>query len=361
MTTGSLCSCPQTYLLQLTSHLQMYSLYLRERILRLHQSGLRPAALVKTLKKEGFKVSRSGIYYVIKKYSNTGMIYDLPRSGRPKALSENSHQQIDKWLQENNELTTTNILNSLISQGARISRSSVGRAIQRLGWSGKTTRYCQLIREANKQKRMDFCQHMLSTRENFYDIIFTDETLVQLKPTHRKSYHKKGQQRRFRPKPKHPVKVNVWGGISSRGATDVVIFTGIMDAQLYTRILSTALIPFMNKHPTVSFRFQQDNDPKHTSRVARDFFTTHGVNWWKTPAESPDLNPIERVWHHLKLYLTYHVKPRNKSELVEGIKEFWKTKLTISQCRRYINHLHKVLPVIIAKDGHAVVDDEIPR
>ena len=339
----------------------MYSLYLRERIIRLYESGLRPAALVNTLEKEGFKVTKSGIYYVLKKYATTGMIYDLPRSGRPKALSENSHKQIDEWLRENNELTTTNILNNLRRQGIGISRSSVGRAVQRMGWSGKTTRYCQMIREANKQKRIDFCQHLLTTSENFRDIIFTDESMVQLKPTHRKCYHKKGQPRCFRPKPKHPVKVFVWGGISSRGATDVVIFSGIMDAKLYIRILSTGLIPFMQKYPTVSFRFQQDNDPKHTSRVAQDFFTGNGINWWRTPAESPDLNPIERVWSHLKLYLTYEAKPQNKQELVDGIKEFWRTKLTLAQCRRYINHIHKVIPIIIAKEGHAVVDDEIPR
>ena len=41
----------------------------------------------------------------------------------------------------------------------------------------------------------------------------------------------------------------------------------------------------------------QDNDPKHTSRYAKH------INWWKTPASSPDLNPIENVWHTMKEYL----------------------------------------------------------
>ena len=58
---------------------------------------------------------------------------------------------------------------------------------------------------------------MLSTGETFQDINLTDEAMVQLKPAHRKSYHKKGEQRRFRPKPKHPIKVYVWGGIPTRG------------------------------------------------------------------------------------------------------------------------------------------------
>ena len=27
------------------------------------------------------------------------------------------------------------------------------------------------------------------------------------------------------------------------------------------------------------------------------------VNWWRTPAESPDLNPVENLWHKLKKYV----------------------------------------------------------
>ena len=39
------------------------------------------------------------------------------------------------------------------------------------------------------------------------------------------------------------------------------------------------------------------NDPKHTSKYAREYFLEQGIYWWKTPAESPDYNPIENLWH----------------------------------------------------------------
>ena len=69
----------------------------------------------------------------------------------------------------------------------------------------------------------------------------------------------------------------------------------------------------------------QDNDPKHTSGRVQAFFTENGVNWWKMPAESPDLNPIENLWHELKEYIYQEIKPRSKQELIVGIQKFWKT------------------------------------
>ena len=62
----------------------------------------------------------------------------------------------------------------------------------------------------------------------------------------------------------------------------------------------------------------------------------------------------------MKQFLTYTAKPRNKQELINRVKQFWHEKLTISQCKRYIDHIWRVISVILAKNGEAVVDDEIP-
>ena len=157
---------------------------------------------------------------------------------------------------------------------------------------------------------------------------------------------------RLIPRPKHPLKVHVWAGISCRGATDVCIFEGIMKADLYTDILGTTLLPFLRQTYPDNHKFMQDNDPKHTSRQAKQWMEENDVNWWRTPAESPDMNPIENLWHELKEYIRRVVKPKTKSELVQGISDFWAT-VDATKCRKYIGHLRKVLPRVIELDGAA--------
>lgn len=94
----------------------------------------------------------------------------------------------------------------------------------------------------------------------------------------------------------------------------------------------------------------QDNDPKHTSLHGKELLDHNSVNWWKTPAESPDMNPIENLWHELKEFIRREVKPRTKDELVDGISNFWET-VTVEKCNRYINHLNKVIPRVIELNG----------
>lgn len=73
----------------------------------------------------------------------------------------------------------------------------------------------------------------------------------------------------------------------------------------------------------------QDKDPKHTSKLARQYMEEKSINWWKTPLESPDCNPIENLWHEAKEFIQREVKPKTKQELIDGILQFWRS-VTVS-------------------------------
>lgn len=126
-----------------------------------------------------------------------------------------------------------------------------------------------------------------------------------------------------------------------------------MDADMYVNILSQTLLPFLHEVYPEGARFMQDNYPKHTSRRAVKFFDDNDINWWRTPPESPDLNPIENMWHELKEHLRREVKPRTKEELVSGISDFWRT-VTPAKCTRSIRHLRKVIPRVIEENSLTV-------
>ena len=53
-------------------------------------------------------------------------------------------------------------------------------------------------------------------------------------------------------------------------------------------------------------------------KLAMQFIKDKNINYWPTPAESPDMNPVENLWHKLKHFLRTFVKPSNKEELVAG-------------------------------------------
>ncbi|KAI0996807.1 hypothetical protein K3495_g11376 [Podosphaera aphanis] len=77
---------------------------------------------------------------------------------------------------------------------------------------------------------------------------------------------------------------------------------GFMDQHLYTEILEDDLLQTLVKYgnPRESVIFMQDNDPKHTSKKAKQFLGDHSLAVLTWPANFPDLNPIEHLWNYIK-------------------------------------------------------------
>ncbi len=92
-----------------------------------------------------------------------------------------------------------------------------------LGWIYCGSVYCQLIRHANTVKHLEWAQAHI---DDFDNVIWSDETTVQLENHRHFCYRKEGEKPRPKPHPKHPIKVHVWGGISKKGATAVCNYGG---------------------------------------------------------------------------------------------------------------------------------------
>ena len=82
----------------------------------------------------------------------------------------------------------------------------------------------------------------------------------------------KDQKPSYKPRPKHPIELHIWGEISYRGMTRLCILDGIMNMELYVQILKECLVPFLNQTYSDRHCFMRDTDQKHTSRHAQAFF-----------------------------------------------------------------------------------------
>ena len=114
-------------------------------------------------------------------------------------------------------------------------------------------------------------------------------------------------------KVKQNLKNNLFGGISRKGLTPLVIFQKIMCSGDFQKLLRLSVPPHIREKYLYRHRFFKDNDPKHTSKSTSGFMLLNNINHFPTPQESPDLMPVEMVWNHLKFYFVNNVKCKPKT------------------------------------------------
>ena len=218
----------------------------RERIACLHKEVFYPVQILKALRRENLQGSLASVTRIINKIQKTGSTENRPRSGRLTKLSEDAKAFIEKkkaYKRRGNKHSDSKTTGQAWN---RCELLPCAKIASQMGWTLQRTHYCQLIRVANKVKRLEYAQQILDSGDAFHNVIFSDECSVSLEQYRRTCYRKVHEPFKRKPRPKHSLKVHVWEGISRKGATKVCIFDGIMDAELYCRILETTLLQFNN-------------------------------------------------------------------------------------------------------------------
>jgi len=147
----------------------------------------------------------------------------------------------------------------------------------------------------------------------------------------------------------------IWGCMTYQGVGYACKIEGTMDAELYVSIVNDELLETMEYYgmERSEIIFQQDNDPKHKSRLATQWFEENEMTVLEWPAQSPDLNPIEHLWQHLNHQLAaYEGEPKSIAELWERVQETW-NRISVSVCANLIDSMpRRVAAVLKAKGGY---------
>ena len=134
----------------------VFSLYVKQRILYYDTCGVKPPTIWKNLSKEGIKSSVYGIFKFIRSYKERGTIVRKTWSGRPFKISQDIKQIVKVQMRADDETTARQLHCLLTNKGYNISLRTILRCRTILGWTFRGSSYCQLIRTANKQKRVEW-------------------------------------------------------------------------------------------------------------------------------------------------------------------------------------------------------------
>lgn len=148
----------------------MPTLSIEERNFVIHRrhGGCGYGTIVKLLKDRGVSVCKKTVIKLCKKYEETGLVTDRKRK-RPIIFGTAEHRTfLDTCIENEPSLTASELSIKIFERfGIRLSISAINKARTKLGYTQIGTRYCQMIRNENKVKRLEWCQRMLAANEQF--------------------------------------------------------------------------------------------------------------------------------------------------------------------------------------------------
>lgn len=223
----------------------------------------------------------------------------------------------------------------------------------------RSPRKVPLLTKKHVAARLKFAKdHIRWPKEKLRNILWTDESKVVLfGGTGSRQFVRRPQNAEYNPKytvktVKHGgAKVMVWGSFSYSGVGPIHWIKETMDQRVYVEILETVMLPYADWNMPLKWLFQQDNDPKHTSKSAKEWFRFNGVEVMSWPAQSPDLNPIENLWSDIKRCVAER-RPSNTKELWSTVQEAWQ-QIPLKRCHDLIDSMPRRCAAVIQNCGYS--------
>ena len=102
----------------------------------------------------------------------------------------------------------------------------------------------------------------------------------------------------------------IWRCFTGTKLGPIAFIEGTVNTDVYIALLQDNLVTFIDMiiaDGTTNVVFQQDNTSPHISKKTRAWFDTamseHNFVKMEWPPNSPDMNPMENLWAHLKTEL----------------------------------------------------------
>jgi transposase len=290
---------------------------------------------------------------------------DLPKSpgGRPAKLTAANIAYAKRLVRMGKVDNAVQVTKALVNvTNEPLSAQTVRRGLRKAGLRPVVKKKRPALKLRHRKARLGFAlEHKEKTLEDWKRVLVSDETKInRLGSDGRKWVWKEVGEGLSDRLVEGTTKfgggsVMVWGCMCWDGIGYAERIEGKMNAEMYCGILERQLLETMEyygKSPSDTI-FQQDNDPKHTSKMAQRWFEEHGIEVMRWPAQSPDLNPIEHLWHYLKQRLDeYEYPPQGQEELWERVDREW-NKIDKSVCQNLIESMPRRLEAVIkAKGGY---------
>jgi hypothetical protein len=167
-------------------------------------------------------------------------------------------------------------------------------------YHGRMARKKPFISVVNRKKRLEFAKmHLNKPKEFWYNVIWSDESKFNIfgsdgRQLVWRKVNTELQKKNLVPTVKHGGGSQmVWGCMAASGVSNLTFVDGIMDKWDYMHILKQNLKQSdANLKMQLVYKFQQDNDPKHTAEINKLWLIYNVPQQLRTPPQPPDLNQI---------------------------------------------------------------------